>query len=203
MKARLLRLMLPAVLLLATTGSAPQIGGAGENKPELITEPYEYVSDKGEFKVTWPSGCGELTRREKEDDPDVDPFEEVFVYNVYCDQRGQHGVGCAVAAIFNLKGADGGPAGPAEVVKRLEEHMKLLGVNIEQQQPIRRAMPDGTVIEGLEIRAREPEGAGEAWMRGLLHDGDVYLLSAWNMSGGLFADPEFLTFFNSFEPRTP
>ena len=203
MSACRLRLMLPLALLLAATAARAQVGGVGENKPELITEPYEYVSDKGEFKVTWPSGCGELTRREKVNDPDVDPFDEVFVYSVYCDQRGQHGVGCAVMAVFNLKDADGEPAGPQDVVKRLEEHMKLLGVNVEKQQPIRRAMPDGTVVEGLEIRAREPEGAGEAWMRGLLHQGDVFLLSAWNMEGGLFNDPEFLTFFNSFEPLTP
>ena len=203
MSACRLRLMLPVVLLLAAASASAQVAGVGENKPELITEPYEYVSDKGEFKVTWPSGCGELTRREKVSDPDVDPFDEVFVYNVYCDQRGQHGVGCGIMVIFNLKDADGGPAGPTEVVARLEEHMKLLGVNVEKQHPIRREMPDGTVVEGLEIRAREPEGAGEAWMRGLLHQGDVFLLSAWNMSGGLFGDPEFLTFFNSFEPLTP
>ena len=200
---RALRIILPAALLLASATASAQVSGIGENKPELITEPYEYVSQKGEFKVTWPSGCGELRRRENDGNPDVDPFERVVIFNVYCDQNGQHGVGCQVTAVFNLQGEDGAPAGPPQVVREMEEQMKTLGVNIERQQPIRREMPDGTVVEGLEILAREPEGSGEAWLRGLIHEGDVFLLSAWNMSGGLFADPEYQAFFNSFEPQAP
>lgn len=203
MTVRNFRYALPAVLLLASATASAQVSGTGENQPELITKPYEYVSQKGEFKVIWPSGCGELMRRENDGDPDADPFERVVVFHVYCDQSGQQGVGCSVTAAFNLKGEDGGPAGPAQVVSRMEDQVKSLGVKIERQQPLRREMPDGTVVEGLEILAREPGGSGEAWLRGLLHEGDVFLLSAWNASGGLFADPEYLTFFNSFEPQAP
>ncbi len=199
MTARILVVILLAGLW-AAAAAAQTVGGNDPNRPELVQDPYEYVSSKGEFKVTWPSGCGELTRRETADNPDVDPFEQVLVFNVYCDQNGRHGVGCAVTSIFNLKGQDGGMPGPPEVISRLEDQMKSLGVRIVRQQPIRKELPDGSVVEGLDIQAKEPEGPGEAWLRGLLHDGDVFLLSAWKVTGGLWGDAEFQDFFSSFEP---
>ena len=191
-----------AVLLAAAARAqqAPPPGDGPVNRPDLVTEPYEYVNDEGGFKVTWPSGCGELRRRETADDPDADPFEMVYVVNAYCDQFGEHGRGCAVTSIVNLKSADGGPPGPQDVVARMEEHLEALKVNIVSQTPLQKAMPDGTLIEGLDIRAKAPHGAGEAWLRGLLWEGQVFLLSAWNVAGGLWADPEIQTFFNSFEP---
>jgi len=192
-----------AVGAVAAMGSdtRPAIGGKdGQNAPRLLTEPYEYTSDEGGFKVMWPSGCGELRRREPNYDPDADPFEIVYVSNVYCDQFGQHGRGCAVTSIVNLKGPDGGPPGPAEVVSRMEEHMQTLSVNVVKQTAVQKAMPNGTVIEGLDIRAKPPNSGGEAWLRGLLYEGQIFLLSAWNIEGELWEDPEIQAFFNSFEP---
>ena len=201
MNPHLLRLaLLGAATLAAAAAAARQIGGDDPNRPELLTEPYEYVSDKGLFTVTWPSGCGELVRRESVEDPDVDPFEQVSVFNVYCDQHGEHGVGCSVTSLFNLKGPDGGMPVPEQVVSRMEDHMKKLGVQVVRQGPIGRNMPDGTRVEGLDIQAKDPEGKGEAWLRGLLYEGDIYLLSAWKLQGGLWSDPEYQEFFDSFAP---
>ncbi|MFN2371172.1 MAG: hypothetical protein ABR506_08470 [Candidatus Krumholzibacteriia bacterium] len=197
----LLRTALILVLILAPAAAwSQQIQGDGENAPELITRPYDYVSDQGNFKVTWPSGCGELVRRDMIENPDAEPFDQVQVFNVYCDQNKQHGVGSAVIVLFNLRDGEGRLPGPAQVVPRMENHLQTLGVAIVEQRPIRRDMPGGTCIEGLEILAQEPAGAGQAWLRGLIHEDVVYLLSAWKIEGGLFDDPEYEAFFNSFEP---
>ncbi|MFO7607893.1 MAG: hypothetical protein R6X35_01665 [Candidatus Krumholzibacteriia bacterium] len=197
----LLRTALILVLILAPAAAwSQQIQGDGENAPELITRPYEYVSDQGNFKVTWPSGCGELVRRDRIENPDAEPIDQVQVFNVYCDQNKQHGVGSAVIVLFNLHDEEGRLPGPAQVVPRMESHLQTLGVAIVEQHPIRRDMPDGTRLEGLEILAQEPAGAGQAWLRGLIHEDVVYLLSAWKIEGGLFDDPEYAAFFNSFEP---
>ncbi|MBE0564450.1 MAG: hypothetical protein IH621_00705 [Krumholzibacteria bacterium] len=196
------RAALPSVLvlLLASAAWGQQVGGTGENRPELITEPYAYVSDQGRFKVTWPGGCGELVRRDRIENPEADLPLQIQVFNVYCDRDRQHGVGSSVTVLWNLQGEDGGLPGPEQVVPRMENQLKTLGVVIAKQRPIRRDLADGTRIEGLEILATEPEGPGEAWMRGLVHGGDVYILAAWNINGGLFTAPEYVDFFNSFEP---
>ena len=41
---------------------------------------------------------------------------------------------------------------------------------------------------------------GEVWIRGLLIDGDIYILTAWNNQGGVWDNPDYITFFNSFQP---
>jgi hypothetical protein len=197
----LLRTASILVLMLTPAAAwAQKVQGTGENAPELITRPYEYVSDQGNFKVFWPSGCGELVRRDMIENPDADPFDQVQVFNVYCDQNKQHGVGCAVTVLFNLHDGEGRLPGPAQVVPRMENHLRTLGVVVAKQRPIRRDLAGGTRLEGLEILAQEPEGPGQAWLRGLIHEGDVYLLSAWKIEGGLFDDPEYVAFFDSFEP---
>ena len=205
MTSRIAIAALAAVLLAAAAPTRsqegqPPRGDEPVNRPDLVTEPYEYTTDEGGFKVTWPSGCGELRRRETADDPDADPFAMVYVFNAYCDQFGEHGRGCSVTSVVNLKAADGGPPGPQDVVTRMEEHLEALKVNVVSQMPIQKAMPDGTLIEGLDIRAKAPNGAGEAWLRGLLWEEQIFLLSAWNITGGLWSDPEIQAFFNSFEP---
>ncbi len=200
MTARLVCIASCLAVCLVAAPAVAQVTVKGENEPSLLTKPYEYTSQDGQFKVTWPSGCGQVVRRQSVPDPDVDPFDRVDVYTVYCDQNGQQGRGCAVTAIFNLKGKDGGMPGPQDVVSRMEEHMKELGVQVIKQAPLGRELPDGSKIEGLDILAAEPHGAGQAWLRGLLYDGTVYLLSAWNKQGGLWDDSEYVTFFNSFEP---
>lgn len=200
MTPRRVHLASAVVLVLIAAAAGAQVTVQGDNQPSLLTKPYEYTSQDGQFKITWPSGCGQLVRRQPNPDPDADPFERVDVYTVYCDQNKQKGQGCAVTTIFNLKGKDGGLPAPEDVVARMEEHMKNLGVAVMKQAPVGREFPDGSRIEGLDILAAEPHGAGQAWLRGLLYDGTVYLLSAWNRQGGLWDDPEYVTFFNSFEP---
>jgi len=185
----------------ASAQSGPTIGGLDPNNPvNQLTQPYEYLSDEGGFRITWPSGCGQLRRRETADDPDADPFEMVYVFGATCDQFGREGRGCGVTSITNLKGADGGPPGPPDVISRMEEQLKALSVNVVNQTPVEKALPDGSVIRGLDIRAKPPRGAGEVWLRGLLYQGRIFLLSAWNRDGGLWEDPEIQDFFGSFAP---
>ncbi|HPF69737.1 MAG TPA: hypothetical protein PLQ13_03625 [Candidatus Krumholzibacteria bacterium] len=193
-------IIIAAAALLAVAPASGQVSGTGDNAPELITAPYDYRSEQGQFSVTWPSGCGELRRREYPGDPKADPFERVSGYSVSCDQNKEHGRGCAVSVVWNEKSADGGMPGPEQVIARMEEHMRTLGVTIVRQQPIGRELADGTRIEGLEIQAARPDGAGQAWLRGLLYQGDIFLLSAWKLEGGLWDDPEFQQFFDSFTP---
>ena len=37
---------------------------------------------------------------------------------------------------------------------------------------------------------------------GLLTDGDIYILAAWNKRGGLWGNPDYVSFFSSFQPWT-
>jgi hypothetical protein len=50
--------------------------------------------------------------------------------------------------------------------------------------------------------AQPEEGPGEIWIRGLLIEGDVYIFAAWNEQGGVWKNPDYIMFFNSFQPWT-
>jgi len=182
------------------TGGNAAPAAPGGNQPTELLEPYEYHSNEGEFNVTWPSGCGRLKRRSNVPDPDADPFEVVYLHNVSCDQGGENGHGCSVTAIFNSKGADGGIPGPPEVLAQVTSRLETFGVKVIRQGPLKRELADGSLVGGVEVQAADPQGTGQVWMRGLLHAGDIFILTAWKLEGGLWDDPEFQNFFNSFEP---
>ena len=198
-----MRFVLLAIIALLLLPGAEVSAQVTTNNP--LTEvdyPYKYVSADAEFRCTWPSGCGKLRRRSNVVDPDTDPFSTVRVHSVSCDQNGQEGQGCSVSAVFNQLAPDGDIAGPAEVIDRLEEQIERFGITVVEQSPISRDLPGGRRIEGLDLRGRGAKGLGEVWLRGVLSNGDIYVLAAWKMSGGLWDDPEYQVFFDSFIPGT-
>ena len=193
-------LVILILLLLAGIAGAQEFQGDPDNPVTEVEGPYDYVSSQGEFRVTWPGGCGKLRRRFNEPDPEADPFTAVMLYHVSCDRYGKEGAGCSVASVFNQLSTDGDMAGPAEVVALIESSLKRFGVQVVQQTPITKEFPDGSKIEGLDVRAMGKDKVGEVWLRGLLSNGDIYLLAAWNLAGGVWDDPEYQAFFASFLP---
>jgi hypothetical protein len=105
-----------------------------------------------------------------------------------------------VATIFNQLNKDGGMAGPDEVIARLEEQLGRFGVRVVEQSPIARELEDGRRFEGLDLLAVDERNVGQVWLRGVLSEGDIYVLAAWKLAGDLFDDPDYREFFNSFLP---
>lgn len=192
-----------ALILLAAPAAAapaqvtPQTGQ--DNPATEITRAYMYESREGLFKTMMPSGCGEVRRRQYEPRRGDDGVV-IETYAVICDQFKKEGAGCGVTAIYGLRNAAGGLPGAEEVVPQLEEQMRHYGVNVVRQTPLLRELSNGRRIEGLEILAAEPEASGQVWLRGLVYEERVYLLTAWKIEGGLWEDPEYQAFFNAFEP---
>ena len=187
-----------ALLLLPGAEAPAQV--TSDNPLNEVDYPYEYVSAEAEFRCTWPGGCGKLRRRSSVVDPEADPFSAVQVHHISCDQYGKEGQGCSVSAVFNQLAADGGIAGAAEVIDRLEEQIATFGVTVIEQTPIQKELPGGRKLEGLDLKARDASGVGEVWLRGVLSNGDIYVLAAWKLTGGLWDDPEYQAFFDSFQP---
>lgn len=181
--------------------------GAGKmtvpNEPEnLSVKPQVYSNENGDFQITFPAGCAKLVTRANE--PDLFGGEDwddiVQVTYVYCDRYQVEGQGCSVKATFNLHGDDGSIAGPQHVVSRVENALKHFRANVVKQEAISKKFPNGVLVEGIEVLAKPEGNPGEVWVRGFLVEGDIYILTAWNDQGGLWKDPEYLTFFNSFQP---
>ena len=61
-------------------------------------------------------------------------------------------------------------------------------------------LEDGRRFEGLDLLAVDERNVGQVWLRGVLSEGDIYVLAAWKLAGGLFDDPDYQEFFNSFLP---
>ncbi len=118
----------------------------------------------------------------------------------YCDRNQQKGEGCSVSSFFNVTGENGGAPGPSQVIERVVRFLETMKVAINHEMPVRKELPDGTVIEGIEVLASDPSGVGQAWVRGLLYEGDIYVIAAWKNKGQLWDDPDFQNFFNSFQP---
>lgn len=169
---------------------------------ELSGKPVPYVSPNQDFQLTFPSGCGELHSRVNE--PDLfggETYDDIVnVQYTYCDRHQAKGEGCSITAVFNWHDQDGNPAGPAQVVKRVQDTLRPFGVKVEAQREVRRVYNEDYVVEGVDVRAVAPEGDGEVRVMGLLSDGDMYILTAWNNAGGLAEDPEMTLFFDSFQP---
>lgn len=188
-------------LLAGAQEMMPDRLGTDENPAFLNKDPVPYTSEEGNFSVLFPPGCGKIVARV----PDgVGEDEEgnllPVTFGSYCDRYQEKGEGCAVIVVFNITDGKGGPAGPAQVVERVERLLGSMGVEVKGQTMVRRQLPDGTTLEGVDVLAAESGGAGESWVRGLLYQGDIYLLSAWKSTGRLAIDPEYIAFFNSFQP---
>ena len=176
----------------------------GDSPENLSVNPVTYISENGDFQIIFPGGCGKLVTRANE--PDLFGGEEwddiVQVTYVYCDRFQEEGEGCSVKATFNLHGEDGEMAGPGHVVTRVESALKHFQANIVTQEAVKKQYDNGILVEGVEILAKPENSPGEIWIRGLLVQGDVYILTAWKNQGGLWKDLEYRTFFNSFQPWT-
>lgn len=171
---------------------------------ELSMNPVTYTNENEDFQVVFPSGCGKLVTRSNE--PDLfggEQWNEIIQVNyVFCDRYQETGEGCSVTATFNLHSEDGSMAGPAQVVPRVEATLAEYGAKVISQEVIKKEFDNGIIIEGVEIKAKPEMGSGEVWIRGLIVDGDIYILTAWNNEGGLWNNPDYITFFNSFQPWT-
>ena len=171
--------------------------------PEKLTEnPVVYTNEGEDFQVTFPGGCGKLVTRANE--PDLmggEQWEDIIqVSHTFCDRYQNKGEGCSVTAIFNLHGEDNSMAGPEHVISRIENSLSSFGANIVSQQSIQKDFGNEIIVEGTEVFAKPEEGPGEVWIRGLLVDGDIYIFNAWSNKGGLWKNPDYTMFFNSFQP---
>ncbi len=179
----------------------PAAGGDPEN---LSDEPVVYVNEGGDFQITFPGGCGKLVTRANE--PDLFGGEDwddiIQVTHAYCDRYRKKGEGCSVTATFNLHDKDGSIAGPEQIILRVEDSLSKFGAKVVSQQVIKKDFGNDIIAEGVEVMARPEEGPGEIWIRGLLIEGDVYIFAAWNEQGGVWKNPDYITFFNSFQPWT-
>ncbi len=192
-------LLLPTLSL----AQASNIGNAesADNPVTLSTKPVLFSSAEGDFRITFPSGCGKtVTRVPADEAPDVDGQPGIRVTFTFCDRNQEKGEGCSVTSYFNVMGADGGYPGADQVIERMTLLLKSMNLAIREQSPLSKKLPDGTTIEGLDLLAAEPSGVGQAWLRGLLYEGDIYILSAWKNTGKLWDDSDYITFFNSFQP---
>jgi hypothetical protein len=189
-----------AALPAAATDPAPSPPPAEGD--DLSLDPVVFINDNRDFQIIFPGGCGKLVAKFNE--PDLwggQSWDEIIqVTHVYCDRYQKDGEGCSVNATFNMTDQDGSMAGPPQVKKLVTETLKGFGAKIVDQQSIKKEYENGVFVEGVEVFAQAPMGKGEVWIRGLLADGDIYILTAWNDQGGLWKDPDYLAFFNSFQP---
>ena len=200
---RFATVLLLTICAAVTSGSAFAEGKV--NLPEgmeLSDKPVPYVSANQEFQLTFPSGCAELHSRVNE--PDLfggETYDDIVnVQYIYCDRFQEKGEGCSITAVFNWHDQDGEPAGPAQVVKRVQDTLRSFGVKVVAQREVQRTYNENYAVEGVDVRARAPEGDGEVRVMGLLSFGDIYILAAWNNEGGLDEDAEMTLFFDSFQP---
>jgi len=175
-----------------------------EGSTELSMNPVTYTNENKDFQVIFPSGCGKLVTRSNE--PDLFGGEQwddiIQVNHVYCDRYQENGEGCSVTATFNLHSEDGSMAGPEHVVTRVQEILAEYGAKVISQEVIKQEYDNGIFIEGVEIKAKPDMGNGEVWVRGLIAEGDIYILTAWDLKGGVWENPAYITFFKSFQPWT-
>lgn len=191
-------------MILLGAGTAPaqerikELSGSPDNPLTPLDRAFESASEEGDFRVTWPSGCNGLrTRTPTEAEPGSGQERPVIVY---CDRHGEKGEGCSVTAIFNARDRDGAPTGPQDVMARLQAMLSNLGAEITRQSPVGKEFPDGRLIEGVDVLAAQTGGAGQVWLRGLLSGDTIYILAAWDLGGNLWSNPEYATFFSSFQP---
>lgn len=214
-KPKIMAIPLAALLLVFALSAAasdparnqadPQVQNDTSGFPEELTEdPVLYEEANGEFQILFPRGCGKIVTRANE--PDLfggEQWEDIIqVSHVYCDRFQVEGEGCSVTAIFNSHGEDGSMAGPEQVIFRVQGVLSDFGADIVDQKAIRKEFDNGILVEGVEVMAKPEEGPGEVWIRGLLVDGDIYILAAWNKQGGAWGNRDYVSFFNSFQPWT-
>jgi len=195
----LVGLLLPTLVWAQVSEVGP--AKSADNPLTLGRDPVNFSSKEGDFRITFPSGCGKMvTRIPSEELPDVDGIPAVLITTTFCDRYQEKGEGCSVSSHFNVTSADGGYPESEQVIERVVRALEGMKAAIKKQTHLRKELPDGTIIEGLDVLAADSAGVGQVWVRGLLYEGDIFIISAWKNTGGLWDDPAYLTFFNSFQP---
>jgi hypothetical protein len=197
-RARSLLLGLALALLLSGCGGDGQDRDAATGeilvKQQAIYPEEDFLpSPEGHFKIIWPDGCTHVRTRMDSAEGTTDPGRLAMIH-VFCDREGREHEGCSVTVYPGYQDDFGGPPSPQNVIDLLKEQMERFQVSIVSQTPLQR----GT-MQGLQIHCHEPgDGVGTVWLEGYLLDTDIYILSAWRVSGDLFEDAVFLRFFDSF-----
>lgn len=203
---------LPFVVLLAITVlvaapclAAPQpirpapasgqtLGGLPDSK-----NPIPYKSPDGRFQVTFPSGCARLrTRTNAQPDKATEVVSQVVFTT--CDRANVKNEGCSVIAMLGYARDVKGQAAADRVLAEVTRQLEGYGVKPVRQTPMRRDFGARGVVEGIDIQAQGPDGSGDFWIRGLLLGDDIYIVMAWKASGGLWTDPVYAQFFDTFRP---
>ena len=185
--------------------------GAGNDNLSPNKGSYKYTSVTGLFSVQMPSGCAKVRERSQGDENAALMMDDEdlgdaggLITEVSCDRNGEKGEGCAVTSLINMTDGHGGPPGPDQVKERLLKVLNGFGAQVVSQRPIARVFEEeGLRAEGLEVRAAQPNGPGQLWLRGLVSGRNVFILAAWRIQGGLDDDPQYAAFFNSFTPLAP
>ncbi len=188
-----------------TEAEAPKddLDGVDSNNELIeVTGPVLYESAAGDFSVRFPPGCATYRERtmDQESLPEDYDLVSMTVYT-YCDRKGRSNEGCSVAAYVDRDLEDGPPADSGFVLQRTQAVLKQYGVQVLHQKPYHRELKDGPTLEGVDVLATDPDKTGQVWVRGLLVEGDVYMLTAWRAHGALATDPDFVHFFESFRPH--
>ncbi|MCP4291193.1 MAG: hypothetical protein GY780_05100 [bacterium] len=205
MKASRLMLLILLALMSSTLCwgqyQDPELSGSSDNEPVLSDRQVSFSSIRGEFQAIFPSGCGKMVTKVPSEEPSSDDdWPAVRVSLTFCDRYGEKGEGCSVSSFFNVRGKENNIAGADEVVERVRRILDTMSVSVVRDAPLRKEFPDGSFIEGMDVFASDSAGAGQAWVRGLLYQGDIYIMAAWSSAGNLWKNPDYVTFFNSFKP---
>jgi hypothetical protein len=196
---RSMTLVLAAALLLGGCGR----GSDEEGKEPVVDEVTTtwtpesvYHSREGRFDIVWPEGCSRIRIRTQPFGA-TEPTAHLTRVQVWCDRENREGEGASVITYFDLKDDFGSPATPRTVIELVKDIMQKMGVAIASQHPLRRG-----ALEGIQVRCREPNSAGTAWIEAFLLGSNVYIVSAWRGNGDLFDDPQYIRLFDSFRART-
>ncbi len=186
-----------AAFLAAGCGREQDRGEAGKPGPEEgAPEGVEMTTRAGEFSVVWPSGCDRLVTRRQEEQRTSTGTPPILY--VYCDRAGRENEGAGVRAHYQLSERTGQLPTPRTVVQMVEDEVRHFQARIVAQKPVQHGP-----LQGVQVLGRQAGGTGEVWIEGLLLGDSVYILTAWKGSGGLFEDPEYARFFESFSVGPP
>jgi hypothetical protein len=185
----LLALLAPLVLPAA---AEPPVAAADTVQifdPRAAEQPaYEQEYREAGFGVFWPAGCGEINQRVSNGPTERAAGEWFYT----CNPDGDRRRGASVLRLQVARTPQNGPPHPRFVVDLVKQHLAMFSVRIVRQRPLEQ---DG--MQGVDVHASEPAGAGEVWVRGLLVGTDVFVLMAWNRAGHVFDDPEIQRFITS------
>lgn len=186
-----------AALSVASLLACGAIAGDQPPAPPDVLDPsmleqnsYRMTYVEAGFAVVWPSGCAAVT--EQVSDGPTQRAAREFFYSCTSEEDRRHGV--SVLRLQRAQAEQGRAPHPRFVVELVEQHLALFAVKIVRQRPL-----TFDIAEGVDVHAAEPMGRGEVWVRGLLVGTDVFVLMAWDRSGGVFENAETQQFLDSLE----